>query len=1169
MAATGQVPDMTGSPQFLPFSTDYKNDYLKTTATTAGESIKALYSMEIKATEAISIKRMFRQMTILKVGTIDLEKTATRMASQDHNKRGKLLKEGGGAQCNQLSVNVELRPSVGAREEEQVGQCQLGDQVDEKYESGSKDVETTEAVTDKRCSREPRIVARLAAIKEEQTSVMAGQARKEVWMIKKKLKTQVTSDKYKEILVKVGKARTRAWKKAQEKHKRKIDFLVHKVKDCCAHHHCEGKRDCDNNKSSVGSKLGEVVTSDPLILGTATSDKDLDKMFLNKEERHMFNEHEVMVYGDVDLDDDERLLLQRRPEFAIYDSILDMKISEEMNLTLTKIRWDRESRGLSQQEQEEEESLFTQEEKKEIMEQEERQRQEDSQSRIIFDQESNTINMGARRATDMKHNSRLIMPQPRPPMEEAIQCTRQEVWKSAVSRYKVEHCNKTGVINVNNLNDKERVGLNKLRKRVKEGEITILKADKGNRFVVSSLESFERQGDAHTECDRKCRPGEKEQIQTRLNNLSRGVSKVFKIGENWGDNNASRCWSNLTTEACVAPLLYPSPKIHKSPDDKGDPRSRPVVQASSCLTSRPGEIVADVLEAALQSLPVTNECQSTEDMLSRIDKARHVIEDEGINICVGSGDVKALYPSLLHKPSAKFCGDLIRNCPADFKVDAKAAGIFVATHMSRTDVVKAGLGKVVPVRKHAKGRMPQGCTWELKNRLEHPNHPSKFREIGREITKGEERLLIAMVIEIAVLMIIRNHVYSWKGQCWVQTKGVPTGLRLSGIIGRITMDVWSGRMSRILGDNGFKVYLQEKYVDDVDTLVENLPPGARWKEDKITFDQADAEEDKDAGTSKEEVTMNVWGKIASTLVPGVEFTVDFPANHKNGRVPVLYFEVWCEETPVEGTPGETKQTVMYSFFEKEVSNPKVMDRESAIPHKMMIATMTQEGVRRLLNMSRDLPDTEKCEVLSKYMRKLQLSNYSQALRENILQSAVATYRKKLRAEELGIRPLHREGGHDAANRRRAKITARESWYKTKTNCWKKRLAAEETRLQSTKGATGQHNTRAGQTTDKVRGQEGTERGHKHRTLDKSSTERRTEGILFVPHTPGGKLAQEIQRDEDNFSTLHKTARVKVVERGGKKLIDILGRKDPWAPQNCGRSECLICSSRMVTKKDKM
>ena len=34
----------------------------------------------------------------------------------------------------------------------------------------------------------------------------------------------------------------------------------------------------------------------------------------------------------------------------------------------------------------------------------------------------------------------------------------------------------------------------------------------------------------------------------------------------------------------------------------------------------------------------------------------------------------------------------------------------------------------------------------------------------------------------------------------------------------------------------------------------------------------------------------------------------------------------------------------------------------------------------------------------------------------------------------------------------------------------------------------------------------------------------------------------------------------MIERGGVKVKDILGRKNPWAPSTCSRQYCMICSS---------
>ena len=37
--------------------------------------------------------------------------------------------------------------------------------------------------------------------------------------------------------------------------------------------------------------------------------------------------------------------------------------------------------------------------------------------------------------------------------------------------------------------------------------------------------------------------------------------------------------------------------------------------------------------------------------------------------------------------------------------------------------------------------------------------------------------------------------------------------------------------------------------------------------------------------------------------------------------------------------------------------------------------------------------------------------------------------------------------------------------------------------------------------------------------------------------------------------------LKIVEKGGTKLVDILHKANPWAGQDCGRDRCLLCTSK--------
>ena len=308
---------------------------------------------------------------------------------------------------------------------------------------------------------------------------------------------------------------------------------------------------------------------------------------------------------------------------------------------------------------------------------------------------------------------------------------------------------------------------------------------------------------------------------------------------------------------------------------------------------------------------------------------------------------------------------------------------------------------------------------------------------------------------------------------------------------------------------------------------------------------------------------------------------------------MLDFQLWkCREDDPTN-PGEQRETLRYSFFEKAMSNPEVMNFNSAMPHRTKIASMTQEGVRRLANTSRELEASHCCDILARFMLKLKRSGYPQVTRSNILQGSVKTFRRKLRAEHLKIRPVHRLSTHEQDARRRAKLTGKSSWYLPTKKSWKHKLSAKEKELASktvesspkqplpqhttspttTNNTTFKHNQRKPTTTTTPNSTtQPTTQSTTNQSTTRSTTTKPTttppntppnshiEGIMFVPHTPGGGLARELQKEEDNFSKLHRVARVKIVERGGKKVKDILGKKDPWAPSTCFRPDCMVCNS---------
>ena len=105
---------------------------------------------------------------------------------------------------------------------------------------------------------------------------------------------------------------------------------------------------------------------------------------------------------------------------------------------------------------------------------------------------------------------------------------------------------------------------------------------------------------------------------------------------------------------------------------------------------------------------------------------------------------------------------------------------------------------------------------------------------------------------------------------------------------------------------------------------------------------------------------------------------------------------------------------------------------------------------------------------------------------------------------------------------------------------------------------------------------GGEAGSGSRTAGSSSTVSRKDqkagggggnqvkSVIFVPHTPGSALAKNMREGE---IMLEKTTgyKMKIVERAGDSLENLLHRSNPWAGADCGREMCLLCESKQTHK----
>ena len=160
--------------------------------------------------------------------------------------------------------------------------------------------------------------------------------------------------------------------------------------------------------------------------------------------------------------------------------------------------------------------------------------------------------------------------------------------------------------------------------------------------------------------------------------------------------------------------------------------------------------------------------------------------------------------------------------------------------------------------------------------------------------------------------------------------------------------------------------------------------------------------------------------------------------------------------------------------------------------------LTQDALRIMLNCSRDLPWEVVASHLSDYSARMQYSGYDQKFRAEIMNSALKAYDKLREAERLGNRPLYRHKTWNTLAREQERKTKKQNWYKRGGN----------------------------------------------------------KSVMFIPYTPNSELKnlynQEIKRAE---------LPIKIVEKAGVSLKRILQKSDPFKSKNCGRFDCLPCTSQ--------
>ena len=275
---------------------------------------------------------------------------------------------------------------------------------------------------------------------------------------------------------------------------------------------------------------------------------------------------------------------------------------------------------------------------------------------------------------------------------------------------------------------------------------------------------------------------------------------------------------------------------------------------------------------------------------------------------------------------------------------------------------------------------------------------------------------------------------------------------------------------------------------------------------------------EEEGNSTIYTTMNVWREMASDVYEFIDFTLDTAEQHNDGFVPVLDVKV--------GRKGEGGP-IVHTYFKKSMVSELVIMADSAQPNNVKFATLAQELVRRMKNMSRTSTIGERADVSNKFMIKMWKSGHNEETRSQKVKAASRGYYGMVENEVLGVRKVNRSANEGKREREIKRVLGKTEWYQPKfikeggDDC-----KSEEEEPVTPK--TWRSHTRTGI-------------GRREYNGNKSPYE----AVLFIPCTPGAVLRRALQAADDKFSKVQKIKSMKFVEEGGTAIAELLVKSNPF------------------------
>ena len=83
--------------------------------------------------------------------------------------------------------------------------------------------------------------------------------------------------------------------------------------------------------------------------------------------------------------------------------------------------------------------------------------------------------------------------------------------------------------------------------------------------------------------------------------------------------------------------------------------------------------------------------------------------------------------------------------------------------------------------------------------------------------------------------------------------------------------------------------------------------------------------------------------------------------------------------------------------------------------------------------------------------------------------------------------------------------------------------------------------------------------------DGDNKQAQIKSVIFIPHTKNSELTRELKMKEAEMFKITGD-KIKIVEKAGTKLENILTSGDLWKVADCERDNCFLCTTKQLNGK---